>query len=218
MTASVPSPHALGALHSLHLGEVVGNDDPDGRGRVKVRLQAAELEVWASVVAPSAGNDYGASFIPRVGEVVVLAFITPELPLVLGSIWSGGGSHPGEAQPAEERYAIKTPAGTVMEFDDSDGPKLEIRTPQGYRVTITDGNGGEIVMERGPQSVSMTASEISVRSSGQVNIDASMVNVSAGMVKVDAGMSKFSGVVQADTVISNSVISASYTPGAGNIW
>jgi hypothetical protein len=25
-------------------------------------------------------------------------------------------------------------------------------------------------------------------------------------------------VVQADTVIANSVISASYTPGAGNIW
>jgi hypothetical protein len=38
------------------------------------------------------------------------------------------------------------------------------------------------------------------------------------MVTVDAGMSKFSGVVKADTVISNSVISASYTPGAGNIW
>jgi hypothetical protein len=31
-------------------------------------------------------------------------------------------------------------------------------------------------------------------------------------------MSKFSGVVQCDTLISNSVISASYTPGAGNIW
>ena len=38
------------------------------------------------------------------------------------------------------------------------------------------------------------------------------------MVTVNAGLSKFSGVVQADTVISNSVISSSYTPGAGNIW
>jgi hypothetical protein len=28
----------------------------------------------------------------------------------------------------------------------------------------------------------------------------------------------FSGVVQAQTVITNSVVSASYTPGAGNIW
>ena len=46
----------------------------------------------------------------------------------------------------------------------------------------------------------------------------SAVAVSAGMVTVDAGMSKFSGVVQADTVIANNVIGASYTPGAGNIW
>jgi hypothetical protein len=31
-------------------------------------------------------------------------------------------------------------------------------------------------------------------------------------------MSKFSGVVKCDTLIANSVISASYTPGQGNIW
>jgi hypothetical protein len=49
-------------------------------------------------------------------------------------------------------------------------------------------------------------------------VQCSTVEVSAGMVTVNAGMSKFSGVVQADTVITNSVISASYTPGAGNIW
>jgi hypothetical protein len=44
------------------------------------------------------------------------------------------------------------------------------------------------------------------------------LSVSAGMVQVDAGMSRFSGVVQCDTLITNSVISASYTPGAGNVW
>jgi hypothetical protein len=38
------------------------------------------------------------------------------------------------------------------------------------------------------------------------------------MVSVNAGMSTFSGVVQCDTLISNTVISATYTPGAGNIW
>jgi hypothetical protein len=38
------------------------------------------------------------------------------------------------------------------------------------------------------------------------------------MVKVSAGMSTFSGVVQADTVITNTIIAATYTPGAGNIW
>ena len=44
------------------------------------------------------------------------------------------------------------------------------------------------------------------------------LDITAAMVTVDAAMSKFSGVVKADTVITNSVVSASYTPGAGNIW
>ena len=61
-------------------------------------------------------------------------------------------------------------------------------------------------------------SGITITASAKVTINASQVAVSAGMVTVDAAMSKFSGVVQCDTMISNSVISASYTPGAGNIW
>ncbi len=44
------------------------------------------------------------------------------------------------------------------------------------------------------------------------------LSISAGMVSVDAGMSRFSGVVQCDTLITNAVVSASYTPGAGNVW
>jgi hypothetical protein len=51
-----------------------------------------------------------------------------------------------------------------------------------------------------------------------VTVSAAKVDVSAGMVTVDAGMSKFSGVVKCDTLIATSVVSTSYTPGAGNIW
>jgi hypothetical protein len=43
------------------------------------------------------------------------------------------------------------------------------------------------------------------------------VDVIGGAVNVNAGLSRFSGVVQADTIIANSVIAASYTPGAGNL-
>jgi len=35
---------------------------------------------------------------------------------------------------------------------------------------------------------------------------------------VTAGMSKFSGVVQCDTLIATTVVGTTYTPGAGNIW
>lgn len=211
--------HAPGSLNSLQLGQVTDNADPDNRGRIKVRLLATPMEVWASVVAPSAGTNYGASFIPRQNEIVVLAFVTPELPLVLGSVWSGGGSRPEDADPQEEHYVIRTPEATVLDFNDgSDGPQVKLTTRSGYQIVINEGSGGEISIERGSQSVKLSASSIDVRSSGQVNVDASTVTVNASTVTVNASMSRFSGVVQCDTIIATSVVGTSYTPGAGNIW
>lgn len=209
--------HTLGHLHSLQLAQVTDNADPDHRGRVKVRLHSAPMEMWASVVAPSAGNGYGASFVPRLEEIVVVAFVDQDTPLVLGSIWCGSGSHPQDADPQEQHYVVRTPSDTVLEFDDND-PKVELRTRSGYRVTVTESGGGEVKIERGSQSVTMTAAEINVDSAGPVNISAARVNLSAAMVQVDAGMSRFSGVVQCDTLIATSVVGTTYTPGAGNIW
>ena len=37
------------------------------------------------------------------------------------------------------------------------------------------------------------------------------------MVTVDAGMTRVSGVLQADTLIANTVVGSAYTPGPGNI-
>ena len=67
-------------------------------------------------------------------------------------------------------------------------------------------------------SIKLESAGITVTASAKVKVSASQVEVSAGMVKVDAAMSNFSGVVKCDTLISNSVVSTSYTPGAGNIW
>ena len=62
------------------------------------------------------------------------------------------------------------------------------------------------------------AGNVTISQSGKLTIHASTVEISAGSITTQAGMSKFNGVVQADTVVTNSVVSSSYTPGAGNIW
>ncbi len=210
--------HALGSYQALHMARVVDTVDPDSRGRLQVQLLANNMTVWANVVVPSAGNDYGLACLPRNDEIVVLAFITPEQPMILGSVWSGADSMPSEADPVQENYVVKTPAGTVMAFNDEDGPKMEINTPQGHKICITDGNGGEIEITRGSQSIKLTSTEINLTSSANVTIDAGMITMSASMVQVDAGVTRFSGVAQADTVIASTVAGTTYTPGAGNIW
>jgi len=118
----------------------------------------------------------------------------------------------------DDHYVIKTPAGTVLDFNDQEGPSVSLTTAQGYSLTITDGNGGELEIKRGEQSVTLGPSEVTINSSATVAVNASRVTISASMVQVDAGMSRFSGVVQADTVIANAIVGTSYTPGAGNIW
>ena len=47
-------------------------------------------------------------------------------------------------------------------------------------------------------------------SGGVVNIEASMINLNAPVVRAD-------GILQTDTIIANTVVGSSYTPGAGNI-
>jgi hypothetical protein len=109
--------------------------------------------------------------------------------------------------------------GVKITLDDQDGQEqLKIETPGGQKMTLKDGPGSVEVVDSNGNSIKLESAGITINASAKVTINASQVAVSAGMVTVDAGMSKFSGVVKADTVIANSVISASYTPGAGNIW
>ena len=203
-------------IGGLHLGQVTDNDDPGSRGRLKVNIASIGLELWCQATTPSAGDGYGISFLPKIDELVVVAFIGAESPVVLGALWAGQGQHPEDAAPVEDNYVIKTPGGTELRMDDST-PSLEIKTASGYRLLIDEGSG-EIKIERDAQSITLSSSSIDITSSSQVNIDASTINLSAATVNIQAGMTQASGVVQCSTLIATSVVASSYTPGAGNIW
>ncbi len=62
------------------------------------------------------------------------------------------------------------------------------------------------------------AGNMTIGQAGKVTIQGSIFKIKASSIDAQAGMSTFSGVVQAETLITNSVVSSSYTPGAGNIW
>lgn len=212
--------HGIGALRELHLARVVATDDPEGRGRIEVAVASTGLRLWAPCLTLGAGAGYGVSMLPKVDEIVALAFAGPDEDnaLVLGAVWSGGDAQPEDGRPVEDVYALVTPAGAKVKIDDANGPRIDVETPSGAHLTITDDGGGEITLERGGESISMTETTISITASATVELSASQVNVSASMVSVDAAMSRFSGVVQCDTLIATSVLGTTYSPGAGNIW
>lgn len=218
-----------GWMHAGYLATVVSLDDPESRNRVQVRLIAfdnadtQDAPLWARVVAPFAGSDRGVFFLPDVDDEVLVVFMNGDarFPLILGGLWNGNAQPPAAIESGGvNRYKrIKSKNGIVITLDDQQGQEtLKLETPGGQKVTLQDGPGTITVEDSNGNSIKLETAGITVTASAKVKVNASQVEVTAGMVKVDAAMSKFSGVVQCDTLITNAVISSSYTPGAGNIW
>ena len=208
---------------------VVDIKDPDGQGRVKITLpwspdtNGSRYEAWARLATMMAGNNRGSWFIPDTNDEVLVCFEAgdPRRPYVIGALWNGSDKPPESMDGSGNNYkkVLRSRNGVKITLDDADGrEQLILETPGGQKLTMKDGPGSVEIVDSNGNSIKLEPSGITVTASAKVTINAAQVEVSAGMVTVNAGMSKFSGVVQADVVITNSVVSASYTPGAGNIW
>jgi uncharacterized protein involved in type VI secretion and phage assembly len=203
--------------------------DPDGQGRVKVALpwspdgDGAAYEAWARLATMMAGNNRGTWFIPDVGDEVLVVFAggDPRQPFVIGSLWNGQDKPPASMDGGGRNFVkkIRSRNGVSVTLDDKDGQEtLTLETPGGQKVTLKDGPGMVEIRDSNGNSVKLEPSGITVTASAKVTVSASMVEVTAGSVNVNSGMSSFSGVVKCATLITQSVVSTSYTPGAGNIW
>ena len=114
---------------------------------------------------------------------------------------------------------IRSRNGVTITLDDQDGAeRFQVETPGGQKIVLQDGPGEVTIEDSNGNSIKLTTSNIKIAASAGVDVTAGMVKFSAGRVEIDAGMAKFSGVVECDTLIANSVVASSYTPGAGNIW
>jgi uncharacterized protein involved in type VI secretion and phage assembly len=218
-----------GRWYGVYAAVVSDIVDPAGQGRVKITLPWApdtgggRYEAWARLATLMAGNNRGTWFLPDVNDEVLISFEAgdPRRPFVLGALWNGSDTPPDsmDGSGQNNRKLVRSRTGVTITLDDSDGREsLVLETPGGQKLTLRDGPGSVEIDDSNGNSIKLDTSGITVTASAKVTVNASTAEISAGMLTVNAGMSKFSGVVQADTVITNSVVSASYTPGAGNIW
>jgi len=218
-----------GLFYGAYPALVTDLADPDGQGRVKVSLpwapdgDGARYEAWARLATMMAGKNRGSWFIPDTNDEVLVVFMSgdPRYPCVVGSLWNGQDTPPESMDGAGKNYIkkLRSRNGVQITLDDTDGQETMIlETPGGQKMTLKDGPGSVEIVDSNGNSMKLESSGITITASAKVTVNASTMAVSAGMVTVDAGMSKFSGVVQCDTLITNAVVSSSYTPGAGNIW
>ncbi len=218
-----------GLFHGVYPALVSDLKDPDDQGRVKVRLPwlpdggGATCELWARLATLMGGNNRGSWFIPDVDDEVLVAFEAGDLrrPYVIGALWNGRDAPPQQMDGSarNDLKVLRSRNGVKLTLDDASGrEQMILETPGGQKITLKDGPGAVFIEDSNGNSVKLETAGVTVTASAKVTVNASTVEVSASLVTVNAGMSRFSGVVQADTVICNSIISASYTPGAGNIW
>jgi uncharacterized protein involved in type VI secretion and phage assembly len=218
-----------GRFYGVYPATVHDIRDPQDLGRVKVRLPWADdggdqpYEAWARLATLMAGADRGSWFIPDEGDEVLVAFAggDPRQPFVVGALWNGKDAPPArmDGDGKNHKKVLRTRSGLQITLDDQDGHEsLVIETPGKQVITLKDGPGEIELRDSSGNTIHLESGGVTVQSSGQVKVSAASVEVSASTVTVNAGISKFSGVVQCDTLITNSVVSASYTPGAGNLW
>ncbi|MAS32888.1 MAG: type IV secretion protein Rhs [Anaerolineaceae bacterium] len=216
-----------GLFYGVYPALVTDLQDPDSQGRVRVRLpwspdsDESAYEVWARVATMMAGNNRGTWFIPDVDDEVLVAFEggNPRRPYVVGALWNGADAPPESMDSDNNLKTILSRTGIRITMDDTSGAvKLTLKTPGGHSLVFDDGGTSITATDSSGNTVKMETSGITITSSAKVTVNASTMEVNASMITVNAGMSKFSGVVQCDTLISNAVVSSSYTPGAGNVW
>ena len=194
--------------------------DPGKLGRIKVTFPwlgnaGADVTAWARLVTLYADDDQGWEILPAVDTEVIVGFEAGNIdrPYIVGAVWNGRQSLPQSPEAANNKRLLKTRSGSLFEFDDTQGAaKITLSMQSGHKLVLDDAaqqvtlhhsNGCEIVLN--------IAGQVKVTATSTVEVHASAVNIHAPMVTCD-------GVVRCETLITQSVISSSYTPGAGNVW
>ena len=200
---------------------VVDIVDPESLGRIQVKFpwlgaDGDSVRAWATLLSPYADDDQGFEVLPAVDTQVVVAFEAGDLrrPYIIGSAWNGREAMPETPAAPNNKRLIKSRAGSLFEFDDTEGAA---------KVTISLKSGHKLVLDDGAQEVKLQHSNgclIKFDAAGNVTITAmgSMtLNAPAGLT-VNAPTSTFSGAVNCQPLTATAITSPLYSPGAGNIW
>ena len=127
---ALPSPKVRMPLAETQMATVLSNADPQGKGRVRVRMnwQTDGMQTsWVRVMTPDGGSskdvksNRGFVFIPEVGDQVLLGFRhgDPARPYVMGSLFNGTtGGGGGQGNNCK---SLTTRSGCSLKLDDSAG-------------------------------------------------------------------------------------------------
>jgi Type VI secretion system/phage-baseplate injector OB domain len=183
-------------LPGLVCAVVTNVDDPNKKGRVKVALpwlSPSYESDWARVASIAAGPRTGASFLPEVGDEVLVGFEfgDPRRPYVLGGLINDNAKFAtmdsAVSSGAVVARGFATPAGNQLLFNDELPPGPPGPPPTKSSITLGTGDGKiGLVIDQVAGTITLTCKPAPPRSrtpAGSITIDCS----GAGSVEVKAG-------------------------------
>jgi uncharacterized protein involved in type VI secretion and phage assembly len=115
---------------TMMVGRVTNNQDPEGWGRVRVKLPTLTEEHesnWARVVSAGAGANRGFDCLPEVDDEVLVAFEHGDIrrPYIIGNVWNGKDVPPEKVDESVvdgkvRLRTFKTRLGHILQFVEED--------------------------------------------------------------------------------------------------
>jgi uncharacterized protein involved in type VI secretion and phage assembly len=176
---------SAGKLKGVSVAVVSANDDPDGLGRVRVRLpwKAPHDSYWARIAVPMAGKERGTWFLPEVGDEVLVAadLEDAEHVFVIGGLWNGQEPPPvTNADGKNDIRMIRSRAGHEVVFDDGVRGSIDIHLKDKKRTVRLDPDGIQIKDDSGNSiEIQSTPGNISIKSNLKISIEATTIDIKA---------------------------------------
>lgn len=196
------------------IGIVTSNQDPEERGRIKVKFPWRDDEgetYWARLASLMAGSERGAVFYPEPDDEVLIAFEHGDInhPYIIGALWNGQDKPPetnsdgknnirkirsrsghelvfnDDSEQKKEKVEIHTNGGHVITLDDAQGSeKVEINSKSGHKILLNDAAGSEKI-EIVDKSGSNKIGIDSLQNS--ISIECSMqLKIKANMIEIES--------------------------------
>ena len=204
---ALPSPKVRMPLAETQMATVLSNADPDGKGRVRVRMnwQTDGMQTsWVRVMTPDGGSssdvksNRGFVFIPEVGDQVLLGFRhgDPARPYVLGSLFNGTTG--GGGLEGNHMKSLTTRSGHTIKLNDSlSSLGITIKDIKGNSIHI-DSVGDDIIINA-KRNITINAGEtftvncknanILAEESINMNAEQDITSVSGESTSIQAGES-----------------------------
>jgi phage protein D len=192
---------------TLLVGIVSNNKDPEGLGRVKVKLPTLTEDHesnWARIVGHGIGPDRGNDCLPEINDEVLVGFEHGDIhrPYVLGGVWNGKDKPPEKIDDTVvggkvRLRTFKTRTGHKMQFvEEAKGAVkagFEVKTTKGHKININDTEECVTITTNGNHKIILDDKnrKIEIKSSGGHSyvLDDSSRSISmksAGSIKLDA--------------------------------